>query len=597
MKLTAIRSLPVLLAAAAALAHAGGAAAQDVLTVEDFDDLSDWTTDGFADAALEDAVRFQGLHSASVTFRTGDTWASLTRTFPAPQDWRPFRGLRIEVYPTAPTLDGVFSPTVKVMTPSGVLLEERRGGLMQGQWNTITVDLAGPSAADLAQVSAVELYLADVVNPGAATFYVDYLRLVAFDGPAAGCRTELIFTSNAVMALDYGALEAPSVPVRYRTRYAGGTGEAEMQLAEEEGVRYYYTAASSDYPQFDGMTLYRDEASEVIPALDRPMCVGLYLHEVVAYLSGSAGWDWPAAVGAVDWDFLDRIVRAADARGKRVIWSDPAHAWQAVAGDPEAAGWIESWGEAIVIMFATNFPDLIWVSREYAYALAGRLGIEMGDSVQAWYFDDLGLPYDRAATVWLFALGYGSGARTFQLEGAMGAFDPAAPFMQGVTDFVAMARDPACVTDIEITDVGAVDVTETQATIRWTTNVPADSRVEYGSGPVYDGVTPLDPAYTTSHSMDLAELTPSTLFNFRVRSVDPDASSALSGNLTFTTAGGAGEDDASDGSEQVEEDMDASGENPEPPEADMEADMEADGFPDRADEAEEPVAAGGGCSC
>jgi hypothetical protein len=597
-----------LLAAVLALSLAGSAAAQALLTVEDFDDLTDWTSDGYVDVTLADSPLFQGTHAASLTFRSGDTWAALSRSFSSRQDWSGFSRLRMEVYPTAAVLDGVFSPTVKVMTGSEVLLEERRGGLMLNQWNTITLDLGGIDAADLAQVTAIELYQADVTNPGSVTFLVDYLRLVPGGEPDAGCRTEILFTSNAVMAFDYWTLEVPSVPIRYRTRWAGTESETEMGLAEEAGVRFYYAAASSDYPQFDGLSLYRDEATEVLPALDRPMCVGLYLHELATYLSGSIGWDWPTAIGIIDWGYLDRIVSAAAARGKRMIWSEPGYAWETIYGDAGAVGWIQGWGDAVVVMFATNFPDQIWNSREYAYALAGRLGIELGDSVQAWYFDDLGIPYDRMTTVWLFALGYGSGARVFQLEGAEGAFDLASPFMQGTTDFIGMVRDPACITAIEISGIGVTGVTETQATIQWTTNVAADSRVEYGPAPDYGSRSPLDPAYTPSHAVALSGLAPFSLYHFRVRSADPSANAAVSEDLTFTTAGGEIEDDAgeetgpepADAEDSVDESPDSSVENPDMPDIPDtvgEADAATDGSTDPADADVEAGGGDGGCSC
>ena len=607
MKLPAI---PALLAAVLVLSHAGSAEAQALLTVEDFDDLTDWTSDGYVDVALADTPLFQGTHAASLTFRSGDTWAALSRSFSTRQDWSGFSRLRIEVYPTAALLDGVFSPTVKVMSGSEVLLEERRGGLMLNQWNTITFDLGGIDTADLAQVSYVELYQADVTNPGTVAFYVDYLRLVPGGEPDAGCRTEILFTPNAMMAFDFWTLEAPSVPIRYRSRWAGTTFETEIGLVEEAGVRFYYTAASSDYPQFDGLSLYRDETTEVIPALDRPMCVGLYLHELATWLSGSIGWDWPTAIGIIDWGYLDRIVSAAAARGKRMIWSEPGYAWETIYGDAGAVGWIRGWGNAVVVMFATNFPDQIWSSREYAYALAGRLGIELGDSVQAWYFDDLGIPYDRMTTVWLFALGYGSGGRVFQLEGAAEAFDPASAFMQGTTDFIGMVPDPACITAVEITGIGVTGITETQATVQWTTNVAADSRVEYGPAPDYGNRTPLDPAYTPYHAVALTGLAPSSLYHFRVRSADPSANAATSEDQTFSTAGGeieegAGEEtgpEPADAEESVEDSADPSPdgpvENPDIADTAVEADAAADGSTDPADADAEAGGSGqGGCSC
>jgi len=65
--------------------------------------------------------------------------------------------------------------------------------------------------------------------------------------------------------------------------------------------------------------------------------------------------------------------------------------------------------------------------------------------------------------------------------------------------------------------------------ITWQTNIPATSRVEYGTSPAYGQTTPLDPSPVTVHSATLHGLSPSGPVHFQVHSTAsavPDASSA-----------------------------------------------------------------------
>jgi phosphodiesterase/alkaline phosphatase D-like protein len=85
-----------------------------------------------------------------------------------------------------------------------------------------------------------------------------------------------------------------------------------------------------------------------------------------------------------------------------------------------------------------------------------------------------------------------------------------------------------------ISGVNASAVTGATATISWTTNVPADSRVEYGPTTAYGSTTALDPALVTGHSQGLAGLLPLTTYHYRVRSQN-SVGVTTSGDFTFTT--------------------------------------------------------------
>ena len=80
----------------------------------------------------------------------------------------------------------------------------------------------------------------------------------------------------------------------------------------------------------------------------------------------------------------------------------------------------------------------------------------------------------------------------------------------------------------------------TTATITWTTNEPATSRVDYGTAPDALTQNATNGALVTSHSLPLTGLTAGTTYYYRVTSVDAATNSATSPTapaapLTFVT--------------------------------------------------------------
>src|SRR5260370_6572573 len=86
-----------------------------------------------------------------------------------------------------------------------------------------------------------------------------------------------------------------------------------------------------------------------------------------------------------------------------------------------------------------------------------------------------------------------------------------------------------------ISAVAAGSITSSGATITWTTNIPANTQVEYGTTTAYGNLTTLDTNLVTSHSVPLPGLTASTLYHYRVRSTNTSGIPAISGDFTFTT--------------------------------------------------------------
>ncbi|HYK96998.1 MAG TPA: LamG-like jellyroll fold domain-containing protein [Candidatus Acidoferrales bacterium] len=87
-----------------------------------------------------------------------------------------------------------------------------------------------------------------------------------------------------------------------------------------------------------------------------------------------------------------------------------------------------------------------------------------------------------------------------------------------------------------ITALTATGISNTGATITWTTNNPANSQVDYGTTASYGSSTALDASMVTSHSVALSGLVPNTVYHYRARSTDAGGTLVLSTpDQTFTT--------------------------------------------------------------
>jgi hypothetical protein len=91
-----------------------------------------------------------------------------------------------------------------------------------------------------------------------------------------------------------------------------------------------------------------------------------------------------------------------------------------------------------------------------------------------------------------------------------------------------------------ISNVQVTSITQTAATISWTTNEPADSQVQFDSASRLWGSYPWgenDTSLVTSHSITLTGLEPDTTYYFMVGSTDGFGNGPTTSNeMTFTTA-------------------------------------------------------------
>ncbi len=90
---------------------------------------------------------------------------------------------------------------------------------------------------------------------------------------------------------------------------------------------------------------------------------------------------------------------------------------------------------------------------------------------------------------------------------------------------------------LDITNIQATPTTTSTSQINWTTNVPANSVVDYGTTTSYGTRTPVDSTMVTSHQVTLSGLAAGTIYYYQVSSTDTKNNSANRGGNPFKTRG------------------------------------------------------------
>jgi len=86
-----------------------------------------------------------------------------------------------------------------------------------------------------------------------------------------------------------------------------------------------------------------------------------------------------------------------------------------------------------------------------------------------------------------------------------------------------------------VSQVASQNITSTTARIAWTSNVPADSQVEYGLTTAYGISSPKDMNLVENHAILLTSLSPGTTYHYRVHSRDANQKIAVSADHAFVT--------------------------------------------------------------
>src|SRR5437764_5171336 len=89
---------------------------------------------------------------------------------------------------------------------------------------------------------------------------------------------------------------------------------------------------------------------------------------------------------------------------------------------------------------------------------------------------------------------------------------------------------------LSITNVQAISTTTTGAQVSWTTNVAANSVVNYGTTTSYGSSTPVDSTMVTHHAVAISGLAAGTTYYYQVQSTDSKSNNGKSGGHKFATA-------------------------------------------------------------
>jgi len=110
------------------------------------------------------------------------------------------------------------------------------------------------------------------------------------------------------------------------------------------------------------------------------------------------------------------------------------------------------------------------------------------------------------------------------------------PRPQGAAyDLGAYEFHTAAPTPPSISGVFTSGITPSSAVINWSTNVPANSSVEYGLSS-YTSTSAVDPSLVTQHSLIITGLQPSTTYHFQAVSQDSSNLAGYSSDASFTTS-------------------------------------------------------------
>lgn len=103
-------------------------------------------------------------------------------------------------------------------------------------------------------------------------------------------------------------------------------------------------------------------------------------------------------------------------------------------------------------------------------------------------------------------------------------------------DYTFTTAAPADTAPPAISNIEVTNITASSVTIKWATNEPSSTQVEYGATSSYGSSSANNQALVTIHTVDLSGLSNSTSYNYRAVSIDAAGNKGVSQNLTFTTS-------------------------------------------------------------
>lgn len=130
--------------------------------------------------------------------------------------------------------------------------------------------------------------------------------------------------------------------------------------------------------------------------------------------------------------------------------------------------------------------------------------------------------------------------RQLQHWALLGAAIAAPVFLNGcagITSASNTSAPPPPPSTVNITNVQAASLTTSSSQIVWTTDVAANSQVDYGTTTSYGSSTPVDSTMVTNHQVTLSGLAAGTTYYYQVSSTDAKSNNGHSGGHGFKTAG------------------------------------------------------------
>lgn len=186
----------------------------------------------------------------------------------------------------------------------------------------------------------------------------------------------------------------------------------------------------------------------------------------------------------------------------------------------------------IVVHFDIGFDDNgyveLWVDGQHKFKRAGRLH-------QGPLDDCSGLWRTTYLNIGIYKWDWKNGRPATQSSRRV-LYTDNIKIAQGANGYslVSPTNTPNDTIPPTISGVAATAITDTAATIDWTTNESSDSKVVYGLTTAY-GLTANNAALTTSHSLTLRNLAPAKLYHYKVSSKDVSGNTGSGVDSTFAT--------------------------------------------------------------
>ncbi|MBM7563943.1 cellulase family glycosylhydrolase [Paenibacillus sacheonensis] len=155
---------------------------QPVAAINGFENTAQWT--GEATGVADTAHKTEGSQSIKATYPVSSGWKNYYTNIASPYvNISGASSLKLDVYPLSQT-PGTYSEPIAFKlhdVTGGVIYEQQLPHLTANQWNTVTIDLSGISAANRQKIDNIDIYLwsgftNEIAGRASVSYYFDNLR-------------------------------------------------------------------------------------------------------------------------------------------------------------------------------------------------------------------------------------------------------------------------------------------------------------------------------------------------------------------------------------------------------------------------------------